>query len=70
MALKKVDRKNFNTLLDAARAGHLALVECTDKVTGRYVATICACNEGAEIEMVPLAKLFDGNPYDELDPPK
>lgn len=71
MALKKGDSANFNTMLKAATNGALCLMECTDKATGRYVAVICAVNrpDGDDYEMVPIARLFGGNPYDELDPP-
>jgi hypothetical protein len=30
LAIPEYARKNFNTLLRAAEAGHLALMECTD----------------------------------------
>ena len=62
--------KNFETLKRATNNGDLALMECTDKATGRPVITVCAVQfvEG-EYEIVPLAKMFDGNPYEELDPP-
>ncbi len=63
-------KANFNTLQRAAEAGDIALMECTDTATGKPVMVICATQKrGEEIAFVPLAKLFDGNPYDELDPP-
>jgi hypothetical protein len=62
---------NFKTLLAAAENGDLALLECTDKQTGKPVITICAIAEYEDgtVDMIPLAKMFDGNPYAELDPP-
>lgn len=60
-------KQNFETILDAAANGDLALVECTDK-EGRPVITICAIyvDEEGMYNTVPLAKMFDGNPYLEL----
>jgi hypothetical protein len=34
MAIPEHARTNFQTLLRAAEAGHLALMECNDAVTG------------------------------------
>jgi hypothetical protein len=64
-------RDNYNTLLRAAANKDLALMACTDRTTGKDVAVLCAVQPGGEgtLEFVPLAKLFDGNPYDELLPP-
>jgi hypothetical protein len=63
-------KTNFNTMLLAAKNGHLALMECYDKATGKPVMTVCAVSRvGGEFECAPIAKLFDGNPYEELDPP-
>lgn len=76
--LKPGDTANFETLRRAFKHEDVCLVECQDKKTGSYVAVICATQwtpapEGEESEgtLVPLAKLFEGNPYDELlDPIK
>ena len=61
---------NFETLKQAAANGDLALVECADH-EGRPVITICAIYLDAEgmYNTVPLAKMFDGDPYEELNPP-
>ncbi len=69
MAIKKGYKRNFQTVLTAASTAHLGIVECTDKATKKPVIVICAFGrQGTEITMTPLAKLFDGNPYKELDP--
>lgn len=62
---------NFQTLQQAVRDQRIALMRCTNRLTGQHVSVICAVNPGPneEIEFVPLAKLFDGNPYDEVDSP-
>lgn len=63
-------KSNFGTLLKAADRGDLALVECTDAKTGQPVITVCAVHmQAGEFVMTPLAKMFDGNPYEELNPP-
>jgi hypothetical protein len=46
-------------------------MDCIEKASGEHVAVICAINkEGEEIGMVPLARFFNGNPYDMLTPPQ
>lgn len=70
MAIPKGYRANFNTLLRAAKNGDLALVECEDKKTRKKVYTLCAVGrDDKEYVMAPVAKLFDGDPYEELNPP-
>lgn len=70
MAIQAGHKNNFNTLMQAAGNKDLALMECTDKTTGKRVAVVCAVyvTDGVHT-FVPLAKLFDGNPYEELTPP-
>ena len=69
MAIPKGHAKNFKTMLTAAKHGDLCLVECTD-LNGNPVYTICAVHTAnGEFNMTPFAKLFDGNPYEELLPP-
>jgi Family of unknown function (DUF6117) len=70
MAIKKGYKENFSTLLDAASNDQLAILETQDKATGKTVIAVCAVTfDGAEYHFIPLAKMFDGNPYDELNPP-
>ena len=71
MALPPGSKANFNTLLRAARAGDLALLECRAIPGGEPISVICAANRLPEegVEFVPLARLFDGNPYETVTPP-
>jgi hypothetical protein len=70
MAIQQGDRANFQTILDAAKRGDLALLECVDITSGTPLCVVCAVNKrGNELEFVPLAKLFGGNPYGEVLPP-
>ena len=74
MALNDAFKHNFQTLLDACDDENVCLMECTDKKTGEIVPVVCAVQPSGDpehpIETVPLAKLFTGNPYEEVDPPK
>lgn len=73
MAIAKGYKANFETLLKAMSNGDTLLMECKDAKTGKPVVVVCACYHDAkteEIVTVPLAKLFDGNPYEELIPPE
>ena len=66
-------KTNFQTLERAFGDGNVAIMECTERATGETVPVLCAVqhsdDEAAPIEFVPFAKLFTGNPYDELEPP-
>lgn len=65
-------RVNFNTLLDAAKSGRLALLECQDADTREPRYVICAVNHDAETyEMVPFGHLVaDRNPFEAYIPPE
>lgn len=72
MPLSDGDRANFDTLLRAVRAGDAALVACSTLDGGEPISVICAVQPtaGGEIELVPLAQMFRGNPYELLQPPQ
>jgi len=58
------------TIVKAAKAGHLTLVEGRIKATGEIVAMICAVGYmDGEYVITPFAHLHNGNPYDVYDPP-
>jgi len=64
------DKQNFDTLRRAMLAGDAALLECQLVTTGSPVAVICAANRlGGGAEFVPLAMLFNDNPYRAINPP-
>lgn len=70
MAIAEGYKANFNTLLRAVKNGDTCLMECNDAVTGKPVMVVAAIyEEDGEHVTVPLAKLFDGNPYEQLVPP-
>jgi hypothetical protein len=71
MALAEGCRQNFDTIARAVANGDAALLECRLAATGEPVPVICAVNSlpNDDIEFVPLAMLFTGNPYEAVNPP-
>ena len=71
MSLLPGHRTNFDTLRQAALNNDLALMDCRHRDTGEPIAVLCAANRlpRGEIGFVPLAMLFNNNPYDFLVPP-
>lgn len=70
MAIAEGYKANFKTLVAAIKNNDVCIVECKDATTGHPVIAVCAVTRTEdEYEMMPLAKLFDGNPYNELIPP-
>ena len=72
MAIERFYSHNFQELVRAIMAGDVGLMECHDAKTKEPVVVICAFqrnDENNKITTIPLAKMFDGNPYDQLIPP-
>lgn len=70
MAISDEYKSNLETLTMAAKNGDICLMECTDLKTGNTVIVVCAVNvKDKQYEFIPLAKMFDGNPYEEVAPP-
>jgi hypothetical protein len=71
MLLSVGHKRNFNTLRRAFRTGEAALMECQLAATGETAAVICAVNRlpDDQFELVPIATLFPGNPYEAVSPP-
>lgn len=70
MAIPDYAHTNFNTLLEAAKAGDLALMECTEVGSGETRYVLCAVdrNDGDYV-MTPFVHLAPGNPYEAYIPP-
>jgi hypothetical protein len=65
MSIPDYINTNFDTLLRAASDGNLALMECTDAITGEPRYVICAvAREGTDYLFTPFGHLADGNPCD------
>lgn len=70
MAIPDYTRTNFETLMKAAKAGDLALMECTEVASGETRYVLCAvCRDDDECVMTPFGHLAPGNPYDAYIPP-
>lgn len=65
MALQKGDRKNFDTMLKAAKNGHLALVESRRNSDQSYVALIAMVYQepSGEYVIVPVGEMVSGDPF-------
>lgn len=71
MAVNEYHKAMFETMVRAIKNEDVAIMECKEIGTGEIVAVVVAMNETEDgVEFVPLAKLFNGNPYEELLPPK
>ena len=70
MAIPEYARANFETLVKAAKADDLALMECTEVSSGetRYVLCAVGRDDGAYV-MTPFGHLAPDNPYDAYIPP-
>lgn len=70
MAIPDYARTNFETLVKAAKAGDLALMECTEVESGSTRYVLCAVGRDEDnIVMTPFGHLAPGNPYDAYVPP-
>lgn len=69
--LRDSDKHNLQTIERAARQGRLSVLRVQERSTGKYVTILTAISDTdtKELDIVPLARLFDGNPYDEFIPP-
>lgn len=72
MAIPDHARKNFQTLLRAAQAGDLALMECLDATTREPRFVLAAVGrDGGDYLFTPFGHLAPGNPFETylpLDP--
>lgn len=70
MAIPDYARRNFETLLKAAEAGDLALMECTEVASGEILCVLCAVGrDNGDYVMTPFGHLAPGNPYETYIPP-
>lgn len=63
----------LETLGEGYKLGRLVLVECKEVSTGEPVVIVCACPEDEDPEvrtMYPVARLFKGEPTEEIEPPE
>ncbi len=63
-------RMTFHNLTDCAREHTLVLAQCEDRKTGKKTYVVCEqYSDHGAIRFNPVARLFDGNPYNEITPP-
>jgi hypothetical protein len=70
--LTEGEKANFETIRQAIKNDDAGVMICEENGTGERVVVICAFSEDPEtdeIRIAPLAKLFKGNPYEELAAP-
>ena len=71
MAIPKDFKKNFETLLAAAKNGDLALLECKDAKTKEPRYVVCAVGfDSGQYVMTPFGHMAEGNPFDAYLPPE
>lgn len=67
--ISKKARLLFDNVCAVAHEHELCLAECTDRRNGKKVNVICAATtEDGVVRLRPLARLFSGNPYNEVAP--
>lgn len=69
--IQKEHIQNFETLRQAFLNNDVALIECNDVKTNAPVIVMAMVNKHKDgsVDFVPVAKMFNGNPYEELTPP-
>lgn len=69
MAIPDHIRKNFNTIIKAAKNERLCIMECTRKTDNSPVYVICIANlVDGEVDMHPIAEYTDDG-FDLYNPP-
>lgn len=68
MAIKDGHKTNFETLQVAIQEGDACILETYERLSGKPAVLVCATFEDNEqgVNFVPLARMFDGNPYEEF----
>jgi len=66
---KKI-RMTLGTIVDAAHDHRLCVAICEDRKTGKKVQVLCESYvENGSVQYNPVARLFSGNPHNEITPP-
>lgn len=69
--LNPSDKSNYETLIKAAEAGNVALMDVRRRSDGKSVAAVCAVGFDGDNQytFTPFAIMVEGNPFDLFDPP-
>ena len=62
---------NFDTLKRGAANDDLALMSCIERATQKPAVLVCcvAVEMNGEYTFTPMARMLDGNPYEDFQPP-
>lgn len=69
--LRPGDKKNFQTILNAAENGDLAIIQAARRDGGKEVALVCAVGateEDEAIRFTPLAVMVEEDPFESFIP--
>lgn len=68
LKIQKSYKSNFETLQKAIKNGDACIVKVIENKTGELRVAVCAIQPDGEsgVMFVPLALLFDGNPYEDF----
>ena len=71
MAIAQGHKTNFETFNRAVEDGRIALMECFNTKLEQEVVVLGMVSDADDggYMFLPFAQLFNGNPYDELQPP-
>jgi hypothetical protein len=66
--------RNFDALCIAAMSGRLGMALCANPKTGEKRATLCVLMGGVDgdvnkTDVIPLAMMIEGNPFEVVNPP-
>lgn len=78
MSISPRDHQTFGQIVRALANDALVMVACVDKKTGEPVTCLCAAvaktgtvpKSPADVQFIPLARLFQEDPSDELIVPQ
>ncbi len=66
---KKV-KLTLGTIVEAGRENRLCIAACEDRKTGKPAYVLCETYvEHGAVQYNPVARLFTGNPHNEVTPP-
>jgi hypothetical protein len=70
MAIRPGHKANLDTIIRAAKADDLSLIECRRRSDGETVVMLAAVGwEDGEYTFTPFAEMANGNPFALYDPP-
>lgn len=69
-SISKKAKYTFDNIIEAGKEHRLCLAACDDRKTGRKAYVLCETYvENGVTHFNPVARLFNGNPHNEVTPP-